>query len=349
MGGSVSTALSWCQRSPTLYERLNTIDTRISLTNTNLDDAGVEVLARTFTESDQLSHVIALNLGHNPIGDRGAASLARIVALASLPLRDLHLSCCELNDSGVACLAAALQTNVNLKVLDLNNNVGIGDSSAGMLEQVLTGSSSHCRLEQLSMVATCITAVGAASLARIVSAGRLQSLWLGGTQIEDEGAAALATAVTDSRSALTYLSLESCSLSDASATAFSVALSRQAGGELLSVLHSLVLDGNHDIGDGGAEALANVVCSNVSFHCLALGNTSVADSGVHRLSEALRHRPADASPLTLSLEHCNQITPVGATVMTATLQACVSNDRSRVVYTGPGAWQPAEEVALELN
>jgi hypothetical protein len=334
-----------------------------------------------------LSDITELNLGHNKIGDRGAASLARALSHAQCKLAILHLSCCELGDAGVSCLAAALQTNTALRVLDLNHNTDISSSGASMLAQVLNKAQPpFAQIHVLSAVNTNIGVSGAVSLARTVALGRLRTLWLSGAHIEDDGVEAIASALLRPGAVLIELGLEDCQIGDRGACALARALTCVSSAcESPSISTSSSSSSATSASIASSSSSASASSSWLDSESDGSASTSVAllhdqhakdslldqkDDPIESSSASAGSRPAVAHTPTLRvllLDDNREITDVGAIALAAalatnrslqqfSLAGCAIADAgaeamaaAMVTATLPSAAAPANDTSSSTN
>jgi Ran GTPase-activating protein (RanGAP) involved in mRNA processing and transport len=128
--------------------RANTTLQELHLSDCNLDDQGLSILAESLGQQKRgladlslcenqitcsglralvytvaLSTVTNLDLSQNSILDEGASFLAETLRLQTLPsLAHLHLTECRISDDGILALMSALEENETLEFLDLDNN-----------------------------------------------------------------------------------------------------------------------------------------------------------------------------------------------------------------------------------
>ena len=84
------------------------------LRNCSIGGKGIASLFESLTENTSLS---TLDVSFNPLGDIGAVTIASFINKTSL--KGLDISCCDIEEKGIAAIASALQTNTILKKLGL--------------------------------------------------------------------------------------------------------------------------------------------------------------------------------------------------------------------------------------
>jgi Leucine Rich repeat len=106
--------------------------------------------------------VTTLSISYNPVA--GSAAFIKLLADSS-PLKSLCLRGCDLDDTGAAGLAAALEANTRLTALNLFGNK-IGDAGAAALYEALKLNSA---LTGLSLAQNALTAACSASFVQLLS------------------------------------------------------------------------------------------------------------------------------------------------------------------------------------
>ncbi|XP_056107236.1 NLR family CARD domain-containing protein 3-like isoform X2 [Rhinichthys klamathensis goyatoka] len=153
------------------------------LRDCGVTDEGCAALASALRSNP--SHLRALDLSYNKLGDSGVKLLSAVLENPLCKLEKLWLDDCGATDEGCAALASALRSNPShLKYLHLSGNK-LGDSGVKLLSAVLENP--HCKLETL----------------RLSKCG-----------VTDEGSVALASALRSNPSHLRYLNLSFNKLGD---------------------------------------------------------------------------------------------------------------------------------------
>ena len=112
--------------------RVNTTLTKLSLSRSNIGDAGATSLAEAMKVNATLTQ---LDLWNDNIGAAGAASLAEAMKV-NTTLTQLDLEQNDIGDAGAASLAEAMKVNTTLTQLDLKKN-DIGDAGAASLAEAM--------------------------------------------------------------------------------------------------------------------------------------------------------------------------------------------------------------------
>ena len=245
---------------------------QLYMSQVGLGNTGMKILAEGITCNSFLTDGV-LDLSENGIGDQGVQALALSLA-TNTNLRELRLSDNIFGDVGLEALADSLARNRALRVLTIAGN-------------------------------TTITASGLRSVSRFLRSSGLEDLCLDGINISDEGLNTLADALSINQS-LVSLSLQ-CerdggSIGDDGLRALALGLSHN------SYLKSLDLSGHTaitasglrsleeylqspscaleefnldliDIGDKGAQALADALVGNKSLNNLHFDVRSITSRG----------------------------------------------------------------------
>jgi len=140
------------------------------------------------------ANITEINLDNNGVVGESADGLSNLCAAmqTNTNLKRLNLGRNNIGDSGAALLSSALETNATLTHLLLDNNY-IGDSGASAFAAALQKNSS---LTHLSLSSNCIGDAGAASLASAVQTNvSLVELTVEGNKICSEGSSAFNSAI----------------------------------------------------------------------------------------------------------------------------------------------------------
>lgn len=197
---------------------------------------------------------------------------------------------CTIGNAGAAELASALQANTKLLKFNILCDGGVGAEGMTALADSVKESKT---LEHLSIRWGYVGDKGIEAIGRMLEGNTsLRSLSLMGTAISDTGARVLFASL-DANATLADLYVEQCSLTRESVVMLAAGISRTRS------LTTLVLADN-DIGNEGAEALANVLAlGDSSIRVLDLEGCGVGHDGVVALSNALA-QDTSLSELTLS-------------------------------------------------
>lgn len=225
------------------------------------------------------------------------------------PVQHLHLSCCDIDNTAVAQIAAAITgaseaahtiESVNmgwndilgdsicslvdsllpltgLTKLDLNYN-SIGDDGAEQVAQLIHDGAS---LTFLDLVKNSINPLGVQAIAQALGKNRsLKALHLGMNNIGDEGLMHLAGALTTNESLLT-LDVEINHIGPRGVEELGVVLS-----DINRSLTAINLQDNQ-IGDKGAVALASVLEYSETLGMLDIRTNEITNSGCDAIATAL--------------------------------------------------------------
>ena len=109
-----------CGALKTLLRCINTELQELTLSNTEIDDEGVDTLTGALANNGRL-RTLNLSSNHNITG-RGWQSLATLLENPNANLENLDLVSNNVGDEGVLIFANALASNRKLKTLDLSDN-----------------------------------------------------------------------------------------------------------------------------------------------------------------------------------------------------------------------------------
>ncbi|XP_078391229.1 NACHT, LRR and PYD domains-containing protein 3-like isoform X7 [Cetorhinus maximus] len=256
---------------------------KLRLTSNNLGDSGVKLLSAALRKPG--CKIQELDLGDNKLTDSCAEDLASVF---NPSLTDLNLAYNNLGDSGVKRLSVALRgPDCKIQKLNLGDNK-LTDSCAEDLASVFNRSLTDLNLGDNNL--------GDSGVKRLSVALRgpdckIQKLDLRNNNLTDSCTKDFASVISTNQS-LTDLDLGVNPLGDSGVKLLSVAL-RNSGCKI----QRLGLEDNK-LTDSCAEDLASVF--NRSLTDLDLGDNNLGDSGVKRLSVALRGPDCKIQELDLS-------------------------------------------------
>jgi hypothetical protein len=205
----------------------------------------------------------------------GIDALAREVE-NSTSVRELHISCCELDVADARRLATAVGKSKSMERLLLFSTL-TGDEGVAALAVGLETSTS---LRNLQLRSNRIGNAGAATLARVVeNSTQIVKLELDGNAIGEAGVLSLAGAVQKNASLL-ELSLSSCKIGNSGAAALAKAVMGSNSLQGLDLGHCV-------IGDKGALALAEAVGESKSLQKLRLSGNCITAAGANALASGV--------------------------------------------------------------
>lgn len=214
--------------------------------------------------------------------DEGVGQLCRETLLPNVSVETLRLELKECSDGGIEQVADVLTVKQNLKQLSLLLN-NVGQEGATHLAKVLCNSS----LEEFSVYATqldlhdrCIGDGGVATLcgATLQWSSSLNTLCIAQNGVTGVGVGYLIDAL-HRNDTITTLDLSSNHIDGKGALLLAEHLQAAS-----CVLESVVLDGNHEVGDGGAKAIALALCGNSSLRTLGLRSCGIGGLGAERFA-----------------------------------------------------------------
>ncbi|XP_078390096.1 NACHT, LRR and PYD domains-containing protein 3-like [Cetorhinus maximus] len=273
----------------------------LDLFNNNLTDSCAEDLASVISTNPSLTD---LDLGVSQLGDSGVKLLSVALRNSGCKIQRLGLFNNNLTDSCAKDLASVISTNQSLTDLDLGGNP-LEDSGVKLLSVALRNSG--CKIQRLGLGDNKLTDSCAEDLASVFNRS-LTDLNLGYNNLGDSGVKRLSVALRGPDCKIQKLDLQDNNLTDSCTEDLASVISTNqsltdlnlgvnplgdSGVKLLSVglrnlgckIQRLGLGGNK-LTDSCAEDLASVF--NRSLTDLNLGNNNLGDSGVKRLSVALR-------------------------------------------------------------
>lgn len=217
--------------------------------------------------------------------DEGVGLLCRAAILPNVSIEALRLDLKECSDGGIEQVADVLTAKRNLKQLSLQLN-NVGQEGAVHLAKVLCNPS----LEEFSIYATqldlhdrCIGDRGVSILCGTMLqwSSSLRTLCVAQNGITREGVGHIIDAL---HSNVTVTTLDLSSNRIDSEGALLLAEHLQAA---CCVLKVVVLDGNHEIGNDGAKAIALALCGNSTLRTLGLRSCGIGRMGAERFATTL--------------------------------------------------------------
>uniref|UniRef100_A0A672ST48 Uncharacterized protein n=1 Tax=Sinocyclocheilus grahami TaxID=75366 RepID=A0A672ST48_SINGR len=131
------------------------------------------------------SHLRELDLNENKIKDTGLKILCDVLKDSRCKLERLRLNDCNLTDKSCSALAAVLESDTNLKELNMNNN-NLQDSGVKLLCNGLRNIT--CELEILSLRKCGLTEESCSALATVLrSNSSLKELDMSNNNLQDSG------------------------------------------------------------------------------------------------------------------------------------------------------------------
>ncbi|XP_066512656.1 NLR family CARD domain-containing protein 3-like [Hoplias malabaricus] len=253
-------------------------------------------------------------------------TLCSVLKSPNSPLKELEFSETELQDSGVKLISEALKSsnckletlrlsrfnqslnsyeslcsvlkspNSPLKELDLSHT-DLQDSGVKLISEALK--SSHCKLETLRLTDCRFTLNSYESLCSVLNSPNspLKELDLSHTDLQDSGVKQMSEALKSSHCKLETLRLTGCKLGEKSC--------EDLGSVLLvnPCLKELDLS-NNDLQDSGVEKLSSALKSSLcKVETLRLSGCLVTEEGCAFLASALSSNPSHLKELDLSYNH----------------------------------------------
>eukprot|EP00062_Callorhinchus_milii_P026714 gi/632989153/ref/XP_007883495.1/ PREDICTED: NACHT, LRR and PYD domains-containing protein 3-like [Callorhinchus milii] len=289
---------------------------KLRLQDNGLTDDCTKDLASALSTNHSLTE---LYLDNNKLGDLGVKRLSGALRKLECKIQKLDLGDNSLTNDSIEELASVLRTNSSLKGLNLDYNK-LGDSGVKLLSTAL--SNSKCKIERLWLSNNSLTAKCTQDLASALSksssltelylncnnlgdsgveqlsealrnrACKIEKLWLESNGLTGNGIKSLASALSTNRS-LTELHLDCNKLKDSGIKQLSDALRKPE-----CKLERLWLRDNR-LTDDCTEDLVSALSTNHSLTELYLDNNNLGDSGMKRLSGALRKQECKLQKLEL--------------------------------------------------
>ncbi len=218
-------------------------------------------------------------------GDEGVGLLCREVLLLNPSLERLRLDLKECSDDGIKEVAEVIRNKSTLKQLSLLLN-NVGEEGACHLSRALEASN----LEEFSIYATqldlhdrCIGDVGVAAISEALGRNRsLKSLSIAQNGVTSTGLKSI-TSMLDGNHNITSLDLHSNRINSEGVAVLATSHLTSPSCDL----ETLILAGNHDIGNDGAKSIALSLCSNSSLKILGLQSCGIGGKGAERFATTL--------------------------------------------------------------
>ncbi|XP_026082615.1 NACHT, LRR and PYD domains-containing protein 12-like [Carassius auratus] len=265
------------------------------LSKCGVTDEGCAALASVLRSNS--SHLRELNLSCNELEDSGVMRLSSGLKNPDCKLEILRLSKCSLSDKGCDALTSALRSNPeHLRELDLSENI-LEDSGVKHLSSGLENP--HFKLEILRLYGCGITDKGCAALASALKSNpsHLRELDLSDNELEDSGVGTLSSGLLNPDCKLEMLRLNNCGITDEGCAALASVLESNP-----SHLRELDLSDN-DLEDSGvmrlSSGLGNPVCK---LERLRLRHCGISTKGCAALATALRSNPSHLRELNLNVK-----------------------------------------------
>ncbi|XP_078087829.1 NACHT, LRR and PYD domains-containing protein 3-like [Mustelus asterias] len=311
IGDSGVTRLSMALRNPDCKIQ------NLRLDNNGLTSACAEEFACALRTNKSIK---CLSMRNNHLGDSGMKQLAIALRNPDCKIQELGMDKNGLTESCVDDLASALDSNQSLTHLNLNKN-NLGASGMKILSMVL--GNPNCQMQKLQMENNGLTDMGNKYHYSAIGANySLMELNLDNNKLGDSGVQLLFAALANPSCKIQKLHLWNNGLTDSCVGDLSSALSvnqslillnlgnnklEDSGMKLLSEalrnrdskIQELRLWNTH-LTDSCAEDLASVLSTNQSLMVLNLGKNKLGDSGVQRLSMALKGSHCKLQELQLS-------------------------------------------------
>ncbi|XP_066512431.1 NACHT, LRR and PYD domains-containing protein 12-like [Hoplias malabaricus] len=236
-----------------------------------------------------------LDLSQTDLQDSGVKLISETLKSSHCTLETLRLTVCKLGEKSCEDLGSILLVNSSLKELDLSNN----DLQDSGVEKLCAGlKSSLCKLETLRLTVCKLGEKSCEDLGSVILVNSsLKELDLSNNDLQDSGVEKLSAALKSSLCKLETLRLTVCKLGEKSC--------EDLGSVLLvnSSLKELDLS-NNDLQDSGVEKLSTALKSSLcKLETLRLSFCLVTKEGCAVLASALSSNPSHLKELDLSYNH----------------------------------------------
>merc|ERR1711865_551942 len=260
----------------------------LDLSHNDLQDMGVERLARGLERIGKDCNIQTIRLMDVKMGDAGVIGLAEFLRV-NHQLKRLLMPVNQLSSIGIATLAAALHAHPSLHTLDLSlNNNMFGGADEGGLKQVGDMLRSDSALLRLDLQSNGINARGAAFIARgLLNNSHIQHLNLAGDKLGSKGLQHLAVALKTQPS-LRSIDLTATSSGDVGAQFIASALASNK--RLQSFVLMLSRNGISDVGAGAMSPVLGLSSQVLSE--LHLEHNDITSKGGNSLVTGLGNNTA---------------------------------------------------------
>ncbi|XP_048012887.1 NACHT, LRR and PYD domains-containing protein 12-like isoform X2 [Megalobrama amblycephala] len=203
------------------------------------------------------------------------------------------LNNCNLTDKSCSAMATVLESNTNLKELNMNNNK-LQDSGVKLLCTGLMNI--KCKLEILRLNDCNLTDKSCSALAAVLGSDTsLKELNMNNNKLQDSGVKILSTGLMNIKCKLEILRLRCCYMTDEGCSALTSALKSNP-----SHLRELDLSGNK-LGDSGVKNLSDLLMNQqFNLEKLHLSGCSITEKQCPILISALKSNSSHLRELNLS-------------------------------------------------
>ncbi|XP_060780253.1 protein NLRC5-like [Neoarius graeffei] len=261
---------------------------QLDLSECKLGDSGVEKLCDLLKKHECKLETLRL---WNSVSEKSCTALASALGTNPSHIRQLHLSGCELGDSGVEKLCDLLKKHeCKLETLLLRNSVS--EKSCTALASALCTNPSHIR--QLDLSECKLGDSGVEKLCDLLKKHecKLETLRLWNS-VSEKSCTALASALCTNPSHIRELDLSWCKLGDSGVEKLCDLLKKHE-----CKLETLRL--RNSVSEKSCTALASALCTNPShIRELDLSGCELGDSGVEKLCDLLKKHECKLETLRL--------------------------------------------------